>query len=235
VRKAAESADKCLFLNQEDANYATDKFKIDPKDVFVTSNGITHEFVGLGFKKTRGRKIGIAQIGDFGIRKGYDMSMPVFKDLVQSQDVRVFILGTGSNEEKVLENIPDEVKRSIIVIPSYEHENLPNLLKDIDIFVFPTRAEGFGIALVEAMACGLAPITTDVGGPRDIVEHEDSGILISPGNADELRYWLIKLIHNEELRLQIAESAYVRAQEYDWAIVANNRLSWYSRMLNADE
>jgi glycosyltransferase involved in cell wall biosynthesis len=75
-----------------------------------------------------------------------------------------------------------------------EVSNVHEYLQASDIFVFPTEREAFGIALVEAMACGLPVVATPVGGSRDFLTHGQNGLLVKPGNEEELRVALARLI-----------------------------------------
>ena len=59
-------------------------------------------------------------------------------------------------------------------------------LQAADIFVFPTQKEAFGISLIEAMACGLPVIATPVGGLNDILVDEQNGLVVEPGDEEEL-------------------------------------------------
>ena len=79
-----------------------------------------------------------------------------------------------------------------------------------------SRAEGFGFAAVEAMACGCALASTDCGGVRDYAEHEVNALLVPPGDATALGEAIVALLENNALRVRLA-SAGARAV---------SRLSW---------
>lgn len=65
-------------------------------------------------------------------------------------------------------------------------ENIPAFLEKIDIFVLPSRYEGFGISLIEAMSMGIPCIASDLDGPAEIIGNNERGELFQVGNADEL-------------------------------------------------
>jgi glycosyltransferase involved in cell wall biosynthesis len=76
-----------------------------------------------------------------------------------------------------------------------------------DAFVFPTEKEAFGIALIEAMACGLPVITTPVGGIPDIVTPEHDAIVVRPGDPDSLRSAIVRLHADPELASRLGRAA----------------------------
>lgn len=67
-----------------------------------------------------------------------------------------------------------------------QREDIPELLNTMDVFVLPSLAEAFGIAAIEAMACELPVVATRVGGLREIVVENETGLLVPPRDADAL-------------------------------------------------
>jgi glycosyltransferase involved in cell wall biosynthesis len=86
-------------------------------------------------------------------------------------------------------------------------DNVEAYLASADIFALPTMDEAFGLALVEAMACGLATVASRVGGIKDIVEPEANGLLIEPGDRTGLEHALRRLLADAALRERLAAAA----------------------------
>jgi glycosyltransferase involved in cell wall biosynthesis len=82
-----------------------------------------------------------------------------------------------------------------------------------DVFVLPSRNDGLPMALLEAMACGLPPITTPVGGIPDVVEDGRSGILVAPGDVEQLAAAIELLATDRDLRQQLGRDARARVEE----------------------
>jgi len=70
---------------------------------------------------------------------------------------------------------------------------LPDRLVALDAFAMPSRFESFGVAALEAAACGLPVVASDAGGVSDVVQHDRTGFLVRPGDADELARRLVAL------------------------------------------
>jgi glycosyltransferase involved in cell wall biosynthesis len=88
-----------------------------------------------------------------------------------------------------------------------EVHNVHEYLQAADIFVFPTRKEAFGISLIEAMACGLPVIATQVGGLKDILVDGQNGLVVEPGNEEELFSALDALILDRPRAVALGVSA----------------------------
>jgi len=80
-------------------------------------------------------------------------------------------------------------------------------LHELDIFVLPSFSEACSNALLEAMAAGLAVVTTRVGGNPALVEHETSGLLVPPGDSAALARAIIRLLENPQLAEELGASA----------------------------
>ena len=118
------------------------------------------------------------------------------------------------------------------VVPYYANNTLPTLLKGHHIKLFPTISEGFGVALIEAMACGLAPITTDTPGPLEIVQNGKDAIVIPCRDSGAIEQALEGLIGDRERLDQLRRNAYKTAQTYQWSRVAQDNLRCYEKALS---
>ena len=93
-----------------------------------------------------------------------------------------------------------------------EHDSIPVLLNAADVFVLPTLAEGCCNAIIEAMACGLPVISSDLPFNHDILNITNS-ILIDPMNINEIRDAIIKVKNDAELRERLSQGAMETAKK----------------------
>lgn len=91
-------------------------------------------------------------------------------------------------------------------------------LKEADVFVLSSHTEGFGIAIIEAMASGLPAVVSATGGAMDIVTDGLDGLLFRPGNPHSLASRLLQLADDSVLRDQLSATGLVTARHYDIAI-----------------
>jgi glycosyltransferase involved in cell wall biosynthesis len=100
-------------------------------------------------------------------------------------------------------------------------EELRRIYLDADIFCLPTRLEPFGVATLEAMHAGLPVVATRVGALPDLVEEEESGLLVEIGDVDALEKALRRLAEDPGLRRCMGERGQARAvAEFSWDRVA---------------
>lgn len=90
--------------------------------------------------------------------------------------------------------------------------DVADLLADVDVLIHPARQEPYGRVLLEAAACGVPVVATDVGGTSEIVVPNETGLLVPAGLADPLTEGVIRLICDEDLRKQLGKNARHRAE-----------------------
>lgn len=230
-------SDLVLLLNSCDAKYVIENLGVKSERVRIVPNGIADIFLNLPFESmpsTDDSVIRIAQIGTYIPRKGIYYSVPALnKILARYPKVEVSFFGTKCFEcpdpAQVYADFDPGVRDRVKVIPYYTNETLPELLKGHHIKLFSTISEGFGIALIEAMACGLAPITTATPGPLEIVRDGYDAIVIPPRNSQAIEEALELLISNRSFLAQLRRNAYNTAQSYSWAKIAQTNLSFYEQ------
>ncbi|MBI4674372.1 MAG: glycosyltransferase [Chloroflexi bacterium] len=98
--------------------------------------------------------------------------------------------------------------------------------------VMPSRYESFGLAALEAMACGAPVVASDVGGLSFLVRDGVTGFLVPEGNAEIFAEKILLLLHNPKLRAEMGKRGVEAAQEYAWHNIAERMIELYHDMLN---
>ncbi len=240
VAKSLRLADQVFVLNRPEKDYITQRLAVPSNQIHKVKNGFPNLFVQRPFEPTptaTDAPLRIAQIGTYDNRKGIRYSVSALNRLLaRYPNLQVSFLGTGSSlcpdAAQVYADFDAAVRDRVTVIPRYPLETLPDLLKGHHIKLFPTLCEGFSLALIEAMACGLAPVTTDAPGPAEVVHHMGNGLVTPVRDEVALEQALELLISDRTLLDRLRHSAYSTAQQYSWENAARDCLALYAQGLS---
>ncbi|MDI6655642.1 MAG: glycosyltransferase family 4 protein, partial [Candidatus Hydrothermarchaeota archaeon] len=111
-------------------------------------------------------------------------------------------------------------------------EDLNSLLEKSAVLVLPSREEGFGLALLEAMAAGVPAVASRVGGIEEIIEHEYNGILVEKENPEELAKGILRVLENEGLRKKLIENGKKTLKKFSWEKMAGEVDAVYEALKN---
>lgn len=171
----------------------------------------------------------LATIGQIGLRKGQDVLAAAAPAIVREQPEAHFVLvGERSSvkEESVAfeQAIADRFAEHGLADRLHRlgpRNNVPSLLAEITLLVHPAHQEPFGRVLLEAAACGIAVVASNVGGTSEIVIDGQTGQLVPPGDSSALALAVNELLADEEVRRRMCLAARDRAvREFDIARAA---------------
>lgn len=228
-------ADLSLFLNKADLNYATTKLHVRPERARLVRNGVSAEFLEqarlLGQQPSDAPSaLNIAFVGTFIERKGVDLLCSAATAIMRRNgSVRLGCFGTGAAADTVLSAFPPELRGRVTVVPRYRNAELPELLRPFHILAAPSRSEGFGLAFMEAMACGLVPVVSDIPGPTEFVVDGSNGLIAPVGDASALQSRIERLIGQPSLWAQLRSRAISTAIGHSWTAVAEETVAQYKR------
>ena len=154
---------------------------IETSRITMIRNGVDVSEVDEASKivKTNGRK----RIGFMGMlieSKGLDDLIEAFF-LLQRADCELFLIGDGPCRDKVLRRFHSANKLSVVHCPGYGSNRL-EYLQSFDLLVLPSLSEGIPRSIMEAHAARIPIVGTDIEGIRNLVQHEQSGLLVPPRN-----------------------------------------------------
>jgi phosphatidylinositol alpha 1,6-mannosyltransferase len=125
----------------------------------------------------------------------------------------------------------NEVPGALGFVP---HDELERLYDRAAVVVCPSRREGFGVVCAEAMAHGRPVVAGDVGGLRDLVVHEETGLLVPPKDVEALRGALRRLLADRELRRRFGEAGRARIGErFTWQRFVDETLRAYDDAISS--
>ena len=195
-------------------------------DIFVIPNGIDYEFFSsyLGKRGSvtsepgNNKKI-VLYVGRLEPVKGVRylvQAMGILRD-GGLRNVKLLIVGDGS-EKKCLEELVKklDLEDYVVFAGKVSHEKIPEYMASADVFVLPSLSEGFGMAVVEAMAMGLPVIASRVGGLPWIIRDGENGFLVEPRNPRDIAEKITLLLTNDNLRAYMSKRNIEEARKYSW-------------------
>jgi glycosyltransferase involved in cell wall biosynthesis len=150
----------------------------------------------------------ITYVGRLVDRKQVDILLRAFKVILESgfQQAALLVLGDGP-EMQPLQHLAADLGVAEQAFFLGSRLNTEAYLQASDIFVLPSSSEGMPIALLEAMATGLACVGSRIGGIVDLIEDGEHGLLAASGDVTELQQSIETLLHSPSLRKELGENA----------------------------
>ena len=165
----------------------------------------------------------IVTIGRYSYEKGYDYLLRIWA-IVEKRcpdwQLNVYAMGDPTPYVKLMDELSIDQKRCYLnsSLVDVESEYLRS-----SILVQPSRTEGFGLVLVEAMACGLPVVAFDCeNGPRSLITDGEDGFLIPAFDVELFSERLITLMSDEKLRAKMGEKGLVKSQQYHISKIAQH-------------
>lgn len=226
---AVRFADQVVVLGKKDLKNYQDHFK--------GAKNVTYIYNPVAFEKTINKNIDqhrIIAAGRLTEQKGFDLLIDTWnmiEEKAKDSDWVLNIYGEGELK-KQLENqiIAYGLKR--VYLKGYA-ENIHTEYLNSSIFVLSSRYEGFGLVLIEALACGLPCISFDCKeGPCEIIADGINGYLVENGNTSQLADRLMDLMRNDQLRKQFSANTYQDLHRFElqkvldrWEALLNRKIS----------
>jgi sugar transferase (PEP-CTERM/EpsH1 system associated) len=153
----------------------------------------------------------IGSVGRLVPVKNYALLLQSVARLPNALPCRLLLIGEGP-ERAALERLAAQLGLERRVAFPGHRDDVAQLLAEVDIFVLPSLSEGMSNTLLEAMAAGLPVVASDVGGNRELIEPERSGLLFPSGDVAALTAQLERLLGSGELRARLGDAAALRVR-----------------------
>lgn len=181
----------------------------------------------------------ILSVGYLIERKGFEYLIRAMPHvLTEHENARLKIVGSGPLESKLKALIYElDLGDQVEIIKNVSDEKLLMMYNSADLFVLPSivdsqgNTEGLGVVLLEAMACGVPVIGSDVGGISDIIKNMETGVLIPEKNSYVISQVISNLIINRDLREKISDNGLNSVRKkFSWGKITEYYISIYSKM-----
>ena len=181
---------------------------------------------------TKGEKI-IVHTSNFRQVKRVSDTIRILGNVIKEVPTKLVLVGDGP-ERSECERLARELKL-------YEHikflgkqDGLVEILNSADLFLIPSQSESFGLAALEAMACGIPVVSSSVGGLPELIRHNETGFIAEIGDIDRMAKYSIDLLTNSKKHKIFSENSRKRAVDnFDKSVILPKYINHYNKVLNS--
>ncbi len=203
-----------LIVFSEDQKRIMERVGMEPERMVVLPNAVDEKKFSPGpsnFREEIGASCVVLFVGRLSIQKNISLLLDVFVRSKFDPSVKLVVVGGGDQETTLLASY-GKCDNVIFTGPIRDENRIIEILRGSDIFALPSRREGLSLALLEAMSVGLACVSTEVGGHRELLE--GCGFHLAPtGVKTQLKMALRHLVENPGLRELLGRQARKRIHE----------------------
>lgn len=219
-RLLARFTNKVIAVSDYVKDFTQHQEKLDSQKLVTVKHGIClNEFDAVnGRVQTRnllgfdGNQTIVGSLGRLVPQKGYAYFLKAMPEILDKfPDTQFVIVGDGPLKPELVELSKRLGIESNLHFTGFR-KDIPQLLKAMDLFVCSSLWEGFGIVLIEAMACSLPVIAANVGPIPEVVKHGETGILIESENAVQIASSVIQLLANQKQMQQLGRNGRKRVE-----------------------
>jgi len=235
------SAESIIVWTEQEKAAIAEYCNIDSSKVSVIPPGVdlsrfrpmsqrqSREHLGYGDEKN------ILFVGRLEPLKGLDHLFRAVASLENSESLTVSVVGGDENsqEKSRLQALADRMQltTSVRFIGSVSQDELPVHYNAADVCVLPSHYESFGLAALEAAACGRPVVASEVGGLPAIVKSGSTGYLVPAKQSDIMAERLCELLNDDMLRSRMGSAARTHAESLGWERSADSLIASYRNLL----
>ena len=199
----------------------TKKFKIDENKITLIPNPVDEDVFTLKPPLKNQASISITTVALFRQEKNIDLIIKAFYNILKSGiNGNLNIIGNGPLESNIKKQIKSlKITNQVKLWGYLSNQRIVEILHQSDVFIMGSSIETFGVALIEAQACGVPAVATQCGGPNDIIL-EEKGVLVGLNSEEELTQGLKNII--------------IKLDSYDSSIIRKRTLERFGKSIYSD-
>ena len=239
-KKTLLNVDCVLTISKNSKNDLIRHFSISPNKIKVTYLGVNEKFrvyknkIKLDNVRVTYNlpKKFILYIGTLEPRKNIPNLLKAYAKLCGRIKIPLIIVGKiGWKYKEIFKTIENcDLKDKIILLGYIREEDLPAMYNLATVFVYPSFYEGFGLPVLEAMACGCPVVTSNISSLPEVAGK--AAIMINPYNVNALAKAISKVLTDENLRKSMIKKGLKQVQKFSWNRCAKQTLGVYNKIYN---
>jgi glycosyltransferase involved in cell wall biosynthesis len=216
-------------------------FDLPQDKVISIPNGINKDKYKINFDKKSFRrnyagddeKI-IFYVGRMVREKGVDVLIDAIPNVLQKFPSAKFLIVGGGYTEHLKQKARDlGIYHKTFFTGYVDDETLLKIYNIIDVAVFPSLYEPFGIVALEAMAAKVPVVVSDIGGFREIVNHNTNGIWTWANNSSSIAWGILQVLKNKNLSYKLVNNAFKKTKDiYNWEKIAKKTKELYETVID---
>ena len=219
--KIAKKANHFIAVSKASKRDLIKILDIPEERISVIYEGVNHEKF---YPLNKHEKFVVGYVGGLGKRKNIEVLLEAARKL---ENIIFKIAGKGPEKER-LESIAKKLKlKNVEFVGFIPEDKLNEFYNSLELFVFPSLYEGFGLSVLEAMACGCLIISSNRGSLPEIVGK--AGILINP-NTNEIVIAIEKIRRDKKLQEYMRKEGIKQAKKFCWRKCAEETLKLYKTL-----
>jgi glycosyltransferase involved in cell wall biosynthesis len=235
LNASIKHADIVHVLNQAEHDFLLEA-GVPKERLVMLPNGLEDKYIGEAFKASVENKgNNISFVASWTLRKGITELNEILNCIKSKIEVEeLHLLGGDQPKEVVLKQFEIDNFSKLKITPEFEQTELISLLSNAKVGIFPSYVEGFGLAVVEQLACGIPVVAYRVPGPTEILEELDGSLLIASGDIESLTNKVVEILNMSESDYKkLATRCKERAKAYSMRKVAGQFVEVYKKSIDS--
>jgi glycosyltransferase involved in cell wall biosynthesis len=241
LRAVAHKADHIITVSSFSNNEIIDVLGVPPSKITVIPCGVSQEFTAHATSPElldAARIVGIRSpfllyIGNLKPHKNVSTLLRAFAQLRFTNKIRHTLLIVGDDPRwkcrLVDESLGLGIRDRVVFVPHVRQSLLPSLYAAADLLVMPSTVEGFGLPVLEAMACGTPVIASSAASLPEVAG--DAALYFDPGSPEELAAQIERLLQSSALQASLRSKGLQRAKLFTWQQSARRHAEIYRQVL----
>jgi glycosyltransferase involved in cell wall biosynthesis len=236
AEKGIEQADRIIAVSESTRRGLVERLGVAPEKVAVVHHGVAERFAPCDPAQSAqfiAEKYGtsrnyVCAVGTVEPRKNIVAlieAVKILRDRGQLHHQLLIAGGAGWRTSDIYAKVERcrLTEREVKFLGRVTEEDLPLLYSGATVFVFPSLYEGFGLPIVEAMACGAPVVASNTSSVPEVVQ--DAGILVPPNRPEEFAQAILRVTSDQRLHAQLTEKGLQRARAFRWELAATKILT----------